>query len=163
MSDVDFQKILEELEKISFEAGEQNLENSIDLNTLRQQAQVEAELDLSQVFTQLLDKSVAELDKVPTPLTREEAEAFDLKHEGALEDIQTIKGKMQLAQEMLTKKINDEGGFTLDLSNRRATSQAARRFFGEKKKTITYEEYLEAKAYRDAKYEEEADDLKKRD
>ena len=70
---------------------------------------------------------------------------------------------MQLAQEMLTKKINDEGGFTLDLSNRRATSQAARRFFGEKKKTITYEEYLEAKAYRDAKYEEEADDLKKRD
>lgn len=155
---IDFQSILEELEKIPLVQEDMTIKEQFMKQV--EAARAEAKADVEMIYEQLVDKNIETLDGVPEPLTRSESEAFDLKYEQGLEKIELIKRKIKYAEELLKDRIREEGAYELDLSNRIATKKAAKRFFKESKSFISYEDYLEAREFRDAQNEKEVEDLK---
>lgn len=165
---IDFQLILDELEKISFEnpdagLGLSSAELSSRIEDFKKEAAKEAKEDLNSIFKNSVRKNVESLDKVPEPLSKLESEAFDEKYDETIENINILKKKIGIAKAILNKKIEDENGYTLDLSNRKDTANAAKRFFKESKSSISYEDYLIAREYKKSQNEKEVFDFFKED
>ena len=165
---IDFQLILDELEKISFEnpdagIGLSSADLSSKIEQLKKEAAKEAKEDLDSIFKNSVRKNVESLDGIPEPLSKVESEAFDEKYDETIQNINLLKRKMEIAKSILKKKIENENGYTLDLTNRKDTAKAARRFFRESKSGISYEDYLIAREYKKSQNEREAFDFFKED
>ena len=149
---IDFQRILEELEKIPLENpdGFLNRQQALakEFKSLKQQAETDAKADINSIFYNAVAKNVETLDTVPRPLTKKESMAFDRKHEETVRKVNLLKSKINFAKETLRNRIKKENEFTLDLKNRIATKKAAKRFFSERKDSITYDDYVMARDYK---------------
>lgn len=161
---IDFQLILDELEKISFENPNAGLGlSSVDLSNkieeFKKEAAKEAKEDLDSIFKNSVRKNVESLDGIPEPLSKIESEAFDEKYDETIENINVLKKKIEVAKSILREKIKEENGYTLDLRNRKDTASAAKRFFKKSKSGITYEDYLAAREYKKSQNEKEAFDF----
>lgn len=159
--EIDFERILEELEKIPFQAKKQTL--ATQFKTMKEESIVQAKEDIDAIFYKAVEKNVETLNGVPTPLTKEESKAFDDKYDEAVAKINLIKKKIAFAKKLLKEKIKKENGFVLDLENRGTTKKAAKRFFKEKKDVITYEDYLVAREYRNSQNEKEVESFMEED
>ncbi len=160
---IDFHKILEELEKIPFDNPEDFLNRQQSLREqfldLKERAAVDAKKDINSIFYNAVSKNVETLDGIPHPLTKEESMAFDRKHEQTVQKVNLLKSKINFVKETLRNRIKKENEFTLDLNNRIATKKAAKRFFSERKDSITYDDYVKAREYKSNQNEKEVDDL----
>lgn len=160
---VDFQNILDELEKITYEHEGKRINENIRerFENLKQEAAAQAEEDLTNIFARTVMKNVETLDKVPEPLTLKESQAFDVKKEQAKALIQINKNKIKYAKELLEEKIREKKGFDLQLKNRALTKKAAKRFFKENKDYISFEDYKKAREYKRNQNKNEIKDFMK--
>lgn len=145
---VDFQKMVDELEKISFDANLGSIRTNF--SKMAEMAEIEAEEDLSIIFQNSVKEGLHTLDKVPKPLTEKEARAFDQKYKEALEEVDLIKRKIAGAKKLLKKEVDREKGFDMSLKSRGKIRKVAKRFYGKNKDSISYEDYLEAREVRDS-------------
>jgi len=161
---IDFQLILDELEKISFEhqnagigSGKVDLKNKLE--EMKEESLTGAAEDLNNIFMNSVKKNVQSLGEVPEPLTKKESEAFDTRYNETIENIKILKKKISVAKSILKQKIEEENGYTLDLKNRQGTKEAAKRFFKESKDSISYEDYLLAREFKNSQNRNEALDF----
>ena len=147
---IDFQNILDELEKVSYIHEGERINSNIKekFETLRDEAIREAKEDLDNIFTQSVMKNVESLNGIPEPLTLKEAEAFEKKRSEAKAKVVLGKNKIAFAKKLLQDIIKEKKSFNMYLSKRKSTKKAAQRFFKENKKEITFEDYQIAREYK---------------
>ena len=147
---IDFQSILDELEKISYTHEGQKLNSNLKekFENLQEEAIREAEEDLDNIFAQAAMRNVETLGGIPEPLTMKESEAFETKRKEAQSRILLNKNKISFAKKLLEDRIKEKKSFSMDLSKRKTTKKAAKRFFNENKKEITFEDYKIAREYK---------------
>ena len=162
---VDFQNILDELEKITYQHEGVSINSNIKekFESLKEQAIREAEEDLDNIFAQAVMKNVKTLDKVPQPLTEKEAESFEKKRAEAKARVQLNRDKINFAKKILEERIKEKQGFSMSLKDRKMTKKAAKRFFKENKDEITFEEYKIARQYKKLQSRMEIKDFMKED
>jgi hypothetical protein len=151
---VDFQKMVDELEKISYEAEVGSVRNNFQKLSVESERQ--AAEDLNKTFYKAVEKGLETLNGVPSPLTIEESKSFDDKHESAVREVELIKRKIGYAKKLLIKEIEKEKGYDMALENRGNIRKISKRFYGTKKDSISYEDYLKAREVRDSFNKEEA-------
>lgn len=158
ISHTDFMRAIEELEKIPFEEKTQNLR--AEYLDMRSAAEKEAEEDINSVFVSALEKDIRSLDTVPSPLTKEESVAFDSKYIETAEDLEELFDKITKAKTLIDEQIKDvEGDFTVDLRGRPRIRKACKKIFGDKKRFISYDDYLKAREIRDSFTSEEGNSM----
>tara|TARA_A100001201_G_scaffold15389_2_gene18573 strand:+ start:983 stop:1498 length:516 start_codon:yes stop_codon:yes gene_type:complete len=162
---IDFQNILDELEKVTYQHEGRPINSNIrqKFESLKEEAIREAEEDLNNIFNQAVMKNVKTLDKVPEPLTEKEAKAFENKRTEAKAKIELNKRKIEYAKKLLEKRIEDKQGYSMDLKDRKMTKKAAKRFFKENKNEITFEDYKIAREFKRAQNKKEVKDFMKDD
>ena len=94
---VDFQNILDELEKITYEHEGKPINFNIKerFENLKEEAIREAKQDLENIFNQAVMKNVKTLDKIPEPLSKKEAEAFENKKAETRAKVELNKRKIE--------------------------------------------------------------------
>lgn len=162
---IDFQNILDQLEKITYQHEGKPINSNIRerFETLKEEAIREAEQDLDNIFNQAVMKNVKTLDKIPEPLTEKEAEAFENKKSEARAKIELNKRKIEYAKKLLEKRIEEKQGYSMDLKERKMTKKAAKRFFKENKNEITFEDYKIAREFKRVQNKREVKDFMKDD
>tara|TARA_R100001510_G_C7529372_1_gene121472 strand:- start:58 stop:573 length:516 start_codon:yes stop_codon:yes gene_type:complete len=145
---VDFQRMVEELEKIQYEANLGSVKSNFA--KLEKMAVEEAKEDLERIFSRATEKGLKDIDGVPKPLTVQESKAFDQKYKEAQEEVDLVKRKIKAAKKLLKKGIDKEKGYTMSLEKRGKIRKIAKRFYGEKKNSITFEDYQLAREIRDS-------------
>ena len=162
---VDFQNILDELEKITYQHEGKPINSNIreKFEKLKEEAIIQAEEDLESIFAQSVMKNVETLDRIPEPLTALEAEAFELKRAEAKALIKLNKNKIKFAKEILEKRIKEKKSHSMSLKNRIMTRKAAKRFFKENKNEITFEDYKVAREFKKLQSRQEVRDFMKED
>jgi hypothetical protein len=160
---VDFQNILDELEKITYEHEGKPINFNIKerFENLKEEAIREAKQDLENIFNQAVMKNVKTLDKIPEPLSKKEAEAFENKKAETRAKVELNKRKIEYAKELLEKRIEDKKGYSLELKDRKMTKKAAKRFFKENKNEITFEDYKIAREFKRIQNKNEVKDFMK--
>lgn len=160
---VDFQNILDELEKVSYQHEGKAINSNIreKFESLKEEAIKQAGEDLDNIFSQAVMKNVESLDKIPEPLTVRESEAFEEKKSEAKAKIKLNMNKIGFAKKLLEERINEKKSYNMDLKNRKTTKRAAKRFFKESKSTISFEDYKEARDYKRKQNKEEVKDFMK--
>ena len=145
---VDFQRMVEELEKIQYEANLGSVKNNFA--KLEKVAKEKAVEDLERIFSKATEEGLKTIDSVPKPLTLEESKSFDEKYKQAKDEVDLIKRKIKAAKKLLTKEIAKEKGHTMSLEKRGKIRKIAKRFYGEKKSSISFEDYQLARDIRDS-------------
>ena len=151
---VDFQKMVDELEKISYQAELGSVRNNFQ--KMAAESNEQASEDLNKIFYRAVEKGLETLNGVPTPLTIEESKSFDEKHKSTVREVELIKRKIAYAKKLLNKEIEKEKGYDMALENRGNIRKISKRFYGEKKNIISYQDYLKAREVRDSFNKEEA-------
>jgi hypothetical protein len=158
ISHTDFMRAIEELEKIPFDEKAQNLR--AEYLDMRSTSEKEAEEDINSIFVSALEKDIRSLDTVPSPLTKEESAAFDSKYTETAEDLKELFQKVEKAKIAIDKQIKDiEGGFTVDLKGSPRVRRACKKIFGDRKRYISYDDYLKAREIRDSFTSEEGESM----
>jgi len=87
-------------------------------------------------------------NRVPVPLTAEEADAADLLMAQTLNRLQAFNQKLASARAQIDEAINSELdgkelSFAIDVKKKHGVARALKKLYGEKKETITYAMYKE--------------------
>ena len=130
------------------------------ISRMIQESEQQAQEDVD-VFKDLAQKRMQNIDGVPVPLSKAESRSFNQRMDNVLNEIDATEIKINAAIEQVKSRIDSaEPDLIVDISNSSKLKKASKNVFGKVLKELTYEDYLELLDMREEALRKEKESFK---